>query len=616
MPVPLTVSSPDRHVQVILSTSPLSYQVKLDGRTMVEPSRLGLVFADGTSFGKVPQVLRSTHSSHDATWEDHFGPERHVRDHWNQLRVAMKEDGRTYHLLIRAFDDGVAIRYELPKGPQTIKEELTEFALPANSKTWGGVFHTSAEVNYPEGRVEGLPNRNFCLPLLSQSGSRFTAIAEADLRDWAGMFLRRSEDSKLQVSLASPVEVKQQRQSPWRVLFLARSAARLLESSLVKNLSAPSRLRETSWIKPGIAAWDPWWTGQNPNLPRFRGLDARGDTKADKQYIDLASQMGWAYQLVDWNWYDMGSPDPETAIKPVPEVNIPELLRYAKSKGVKLILWVHSKDVNRIGAERLFATYEQWGAAGVKIDFMDNDGQAMVRWYEDTLAAAARHHLMVNFHGAYKPTGLARTYPNYITQEGVLGNEYNKLRGALFHPKHQVTLPFTRGLLGPADITPGAFLNVSPSAFRTNSIPTTAMGTRCRQLALSVVMFSPLLCLCDAPENYVGKDGIEFYRGLPTVWDETRVLSAQVAKSVVMARRKGDTWYVAALNDNAPADFELDLTKLGISDGRTKVRVESYADGNLEPEVRMKTEVVSGGTMIRLHLAPAGGYVAKIGPAR
>jgi len=604
----LSVSSPDGRLSVGLSPGRLTYEVKVDGREVLTPSRLGLVFADGSEFGGHAELLRTERRSHRGEWEDAFGTSRRVSDRWNEVHLWLSDSGRNLGVIVRAYDDGVAIRYELPQGGYTISDDETEFRFPNDAPAWGGDFSSCAEVNYPETRLSEFPQRNACLPVVVKTPSAFVAVSEADVLDWSSMFIRRSDPQCLRASMASTTVGTGPRLSPWRVLMIGRTAADLVATNLIKNLAEPSRLKDTSWIEPGISAWDPWWTGQNPTQPQFRGLGARGDTAADKRYIDLAAEMGWRYQLIDWFWYDMGSSDPATASKPVPSVDIPELFRYAKSKGVRLFLWIHSNDVKKMGADKLFAIYQKWGAAGVKIDFMNSDDQETVRWYEETLTAAARHHLMVDFHGAYKPTGLARTYPNYITQEGVLGNEYNKLPGERFNPHHMITLPFTRGLLGPADVTPAGFVNVDVADFRTNAIPTETMGTRCRQLSLAVLMTSPFLCLCDAPENYRGQPGVEFLRGLPTVWDESRVLQADFAKSLVMARRKGRNWWLAGMNDTEKLTLRVSLSFLG----KGRYRLETFSDGVRPTDVQISSRSVGSGDTLDIPMGAAGGFVARV----
>ena len=394
------------------------------------------------------------------------------------------------------------------------------------------------------------------------------------------------------------------RVSPWRVLMIGRRPADLITSDLIANLATPSQLADTSWVKPGISAWDAWWTGVNPSLPQYTGVNARGDTRSHEEYIDFASEMGWPYQLVDWYWY---KDDPTV---PLPHVDLPAVFAHARDKQVKLFIWMHSHDLKKVGFEKAFATVAGWGAAGVKVDFMNSDSQETVDWYAAGLAAAAQYHLMVDFHGAYKPTGLARTYPNFITQEGVLGNEYNKLPGAKCTPLHTITLPFTRGLLGPMDFTPGGFLNRAPADFKV-TYPAEVMGSRARQLAMTVVYLSPFLVLCDSPANYRGQPGVEFFRGLPTVWDDTVVPEAEVGQSIVMARRSGDRWYLAAMNGDAAASLQVPLTFLG----RGKWTLHRFADdpdGTNYMAVVESSETVDRHATLPVKLLPAGGFAAVL----
>ena len=297
----------------------------------------------------------------------------------------------------------------------------------------------------------------------------------------------------------------------------------------------------------------------------------------------------------------------------LPHIDLPEIFEHAKRKGVRLIIWLHSYDLDRYGIGRACRLFADMGAAGLKIDFMNSDSQETMQWYEEVVRTAAKHQLLIDFHGACKPTGLARTYPNYITQEGVLGNEYNKLEGNLCTPLHTITLPFTRGLLGPMDFTPGGFLAVSEADFEITS-PTRVMGTRARQLAMPIVYESPLTVFCDSPKNYRGQPGIEFYRSLPTVWDETVVLSAEVCRHLVLARRSGKRWYLAAMNGNTPLSLQVPLEFLG--PGKWSIR--SFADGSdvaKDPnQISEKQQVVTSNTRWEFNLAPAGGFAAVITP--
>ena len=435
--------------------------------------------------GENVQVLDAKIRANNTAWKDDFGKFSTVKDRYRELTLRLREnrpapaEAVDFEVLVRAYDDGVALRYVLPKqnslGKFKLVEDRTEFLFPADHRAWiGGT--AEAECPYQEIRLSQTPGDRRILPMVVQTPGALVAVGEADVRDWSGSFLASPGKPGVfgaKASLVSPVESTTPRESAWHAMIIGRKAGDLTVSTLLTNLATPSQIKDTSWIKPGISAWDAWWTGRNRHWDQYSGLNSRGNTQSHKEYIDFAAEMGWRYMLVDWFWYDQESKDPETAIKPQGHINMPELMAYAKSKGVKLILWVNSKNIPSIGADKLFATYAGWGAAGVKIDFFQNNGsQATQRWHEELLAAAAKHRLAVDFHGAYTSTGLSRTWPNLLTQEGVLGVEYVKL-GKAFTPSHMMMLPFTRGLLGPADVTPGAFLNVREDEFVPNSIPAT-----------------------------------------------------------------------------------------------------------------------------------------------
>jgi alpha-glucosidase len=611
--------APNGGVKVIVSDEGgLNYRVLVDGKTVLTNSPLGLEFQDGTKLGPKAVIARTKTASHDGTWENYFGKRLKVRDHWQELRLTLQEQDRTFGLIVRAYDDGVAFRYDLPVasklGHFVLVNELTEFRFVGDSRCWFGEESSCAENHYPEARLSTIPpGKRNTLPLLVEAPAAYVAVAEADLLDWAGMFTSGTGSENVGVKLASRnnwhglVVSDVPRVSPWRVLMIGRTAADLVNSDLIANLATPNRLGDLPWVKPGVCAWDPWWTGVNTNLPQFTGLEARGDTVSEKEYIGFAAEMGWQYQLMDWNW---SKGDPTVA---EPHMNVPEVFAYAKERGVRLFVWMHSDNLKKAGFEKVFSTMEKWGAAGVKVDFMNSDSQETVKWYEDALQAAAKHKLMVDFHGAYKPTGLARTYPNYITQEGVLGNEYNKLGGNQCTLQHTITLPFTRALLGPMDFTPGGFLNRKPADFKM-TFPAQVMGTRARQLAMTVIYPSPLLVLCDSPANYRGQPGVEFFRNLPTVWDETAVLNAEVGKSIVIARRSGDRWFLAAMNGDAVATLNVPLNFLGRKQGVLHRFADDPKFSNYQT-VLESTSGVNAQTVLTLILAPGGGFAGIINQA-
>ena len=618
-----TLRSPDGKITVtVCDTNGLSYRVTMDGQAVVGESTLGLKFESGPELGPHSKIVKTSRSEADATWENRFGKRRTVRDQYREMRVELDEPAGKA-LIVRAYNDGVAFRYDLPQQPGftgfVITEELTGFAFPENYRCWGGEMSSCVECQYPEQHLLNLSGK-MVLPLLVELPHGYCAIAESDLLDWAGLFLKADHqivNGKFKPVIAATlagradrhgcVVSQAPRHSPWRVLMLGRTAATLINSDLIANLATPSRIADVSWIKPGITAWDPWWA---------KSCGTRGTTATDKPYIDFAAEMGWPYQLVDWGWCK-----DKDVTQLSGSVDVPGLLKYAKGKGVKLLLWMHNKSLRSTGEEKAFSTLSAWGIPGVKIDFMDSDSQEMVQWYEKTLELAAKYKLLVDFHGAYKPAGLARTWPNYITQEGVLGNEYNKLAKRLCTPSHHITLPFTRGLLGPMDFTPGGFVNRTETEFVQDAgaypgLNTQVLGTRARQLAMTVIYESPLLCLADSPEAYRGQPGVEFLRGLPTVWDETVVPSARVAREIVIARRSGDAWWVAGMNANEPLKLTVPLDFL--RSGKWTLR--SFAD---TPESAEKSERISetareiqAGEPLSITLAPAGGFAAVLRPVK
>lgn len=619
--------SPDQRIELSFNDADgLRYRVNRDGKLFMPASRMGLELSDGTKLGQGATLLRVEHSQNDTTWQNHFGKFANIRDHYHEVKMRFRQDRPSpapvmeFEIIIRAYNDGFAIRYVFPEpgnpGSFTVSNNLTEFLFPADYRAWIG-SGADAECQYPEIRLSQMPSDRRILPLVVETPDAVAAVAESSVRDWAGSMLSAAGSPNgfgAKAALASTVQTQSPRQSPWHAVIIADDAGRLTLSTMLLNLAEPSKIADTSWIQPGISAWDVWWTGRNPYWPQHNGLYARGNTQSHQEFIDLAAEMDWPYMLIDWFWYDQDSADPETAIHPLPHIDMAYLMNYAEKRGVKLILWVNSKNVPSIGADRLLATYKEWGAAGVKIDFFPNNGsQGTEKWMEELAEVAARHQLIVDFHGVYTPTGISRTWPNVLTQEGVLAVEYVKL-GHLFTPEHMIRLPFTRCLLGPADVTPGAFLNVRPEQFSPNSVPSTVIGTRARQLAFSVLVDSPYLCMADAPGNYREKAGLNFYRQLPTTWDETRVLAAGLMEHLVQARRKGNSWWIAGMNLQQARELTVHLDFLG-EGTYTLTSYRDLPESNQTPSLLSEeTRVVRKGDTIVVRMENTGGYAASLKP--
>jgi alpha-glucosidase len=634
----LELRSPDgRIVVTVNATGALAYRVAVDGVPVLNDSRLGLRLRDG-ELGRDVALVKADRAEADTTWTNPLGKRRLVRDHHRELAVTLREQssGREFQVIFRTFDDGVGFRYALSAGAGTkdfiVEEELTEFAftadnlcfagdhthIPSDAYDVRGGFAGSQEWEFLRQRLSDLsPDTVTGLPLLTQTPAAWVAVTEADLVDWAGLWLAREPlaAGTTAVTLRARLAPRLDGQglvkavlphvSPWRVLMIGREPGRLIESDLVLNLSTPCQIADPSWIKPGMMAWDTWWPGVG-----------KKDTATMKQFIQFAGEMGWPYQLVDGGWYPGTRTTNADITKPVPAVDMDELLRFAAENKVRLWVWLYWTDVDQNDAyKEAFALYEKWGIAGVKIDFMDRDDQDMVNWYEKIARAGAEHHLMVNFHGAYKPTGMIRAWPNQITREGILGNEYNKWSRRVT-AEHRVTLPFTRFLAGPGDFTPGGFLNRTPAQFQSGVTPTQVQSTRAGQLALFVCYDSPVMCVCDHPDNLRGQPGIDFLKIVPTVWDETLVLSGVVGDHLVMARRSGSDWFLGALNNDYTRVCNTRLDFLG--PGKWKMRWWHDArDSSENPgHIQIEERTVTAGETLNLRLSSGGGAVIQFVPER
>ena len=497
-----------------------------------------------------------------------------------------------------------------------------------------GSFKSSQEHEFDEVKVSDLkPEDILGTPLLVKVGENtWAAILEANLTDWAGMCLGGGTEPNSVVVKLSPypedenVAVKSTapRYSPWRVIMVADHPGRFIESDIIHNLNAPCALDDVSWIEPGKCAWDWWWSdGYAPDM----GRKLWADTKSEKYFVDFAAEMDWEYQLVDWNWYgppftsmETFEPNPDVDItKYTPECNVPEIADYAESKGVKTIVWLEWHHADK-QMDEAFPLYEKWGVEGVKVDFMDRNDQAMVNFYHRLIKKAAEHHLLVDCHGAFMPAGIDRTYPNFITREGVLGNEYTKWSDRIT-PDHCLTLPFTRMLGGHMDFTPGGWEHGTKETFKVDDEAgldhPMVMGTRCYQMAMLVVYESALQVICDAPYVYRNSpDGLDFLKIVPTTWDETKVLKGEVGDFIAVARRSGDEWYVGCMTDWTPREMEISLDFLG--EGSYKAVIWADApDADEHPEKLVRSErEVSGAEPLNVSLAPAGGVVVHIVPGR
>jgi alpha-glucosidase len=628
------LASPDNSLTITISDTDgrARYAVARKGKPLLTPSPLDLALDKGGALSTRLAIAGVNQTSVNQTYDLVTGKTRTARDHYNELTVDFAEAGpagRKLRVIARAYDDGVAFRYVLPDQPTlagvALRGEETRFDFAADDRCWAlnlGRFGTSHEGEYdPIQASKFRASALFELPVVCQTadGTAF-ALAEADLKDFAGLYLTGRGDGGLglqaQLSprlddpkIAVKTKIGTDTVSSWRVVMVGDSPGDLVSSNLMTSLNPPTALTDTSWIKPGKAAWD-WWNGSV-----VADVDKPGmNTATMKRFIDFAADNKLEYMLIDDGWY-VGSGQAPTVLpgtdvtRPIPAIDLPGLIAYGAQKGVGVMVWVHWKALDDQMDEAL-ATYEKWGVKGIKVDFMDRDDQQIVDYYHRLLTKAGQHRLMVDLHGAYRPTGLTRTYPHYVTQEGVLGAEYNKW-SARITATHNVTLPFTRMLLGPMDYTPGGFRNVTPQAFKNQFSLPTVQTTRGQALAMYVVYDSPLSMVSDSPLTYAASPaGLDFISAAPTSWDETRVLSGQIGQSIVMARRKGREWWVGAMTNEDGRAVKVPLGFLGEGAFSADVR----EDGAAPTELKTTTRVVSKNNILTLKLAPSGGGVIRLSP--
>jgi len=640
----LAVSSPDGNltVSLALASKPqpylggerIYYRVTYKGMPVLDDSPLGLDFLGAEPLDRDFEVAGSVKASYDSSWENPFGAKRVVPDKFNELAVSLREkvpSGRRMDVVIRAYDEGVAFRYVLPKQDTldkfTLAAENTGFYFAGDAQAFAlnkGRFNTENEGEYARTALRDIkPSSIINLPLLVELPSGlWAALLEADLTDYSGLYvggvpgIPNALMSKLSFPPSrradQPVVGKTPKATPWRVVMVAPTPGRLIETNyLVLNLSAPCAVADTSWITPGKAAWD-WWSGSHATGVAFKpGMN----TATMKHYIDFAARHKLEYMLVDAGWAPLSADGRiEDILRYRPEVDVPGIIAYGKVKGVKTLLWVEWRALDRHMDEAM-ALYEKWGAAGIKVDYMNRDDQEMVNYYERVVRTAAAQRLAVDFHGAFKPTGLRRAYPNLLTREGVMGLEYSKWSERIT-PEYDVTIPFTRMLAGPMDFTPGAFRNAARGEFKALDVAPMSQGTRAHQLAMYVVYESPLVMVSDYPEAYEGQPGFEFIERVPTVWDDTKVFAGEPAKFVALARRHGESWYLGAMTGWEARDLDLPLDFLGAGDYEALV----FADGPDADKVATSLDIakknVTAGDRLALRLAPGGGAAVIITPVR
>ena len=621
--------SPDARIEVAIRAGDrLSYDVAVGGHVLLQDSTLSMRI-DATTLGLAPRVRAATPRSHDGTVEP---PVRQkaatLRDRYNELRLEM-EGG--YAIVFRAYDEGVAYRFETSLPPPEVKVlgEEVSFNFTGNFTVYypeeESFFSHNERHFLPRALGDLAPKNIASLPAVVDANGVKIAVAESDVEDYPGLWLRGTSGNGLAALFPPcPLEEKLEgdrdlrvtrtadyiavtkgtRTYPWRLFGIAARDGDLIGNPLVYLLARPSQVADTSWIRPGKVAWD-WWNANN-----VYGVDFKSgvNTETYKYFIDFAAKQGIEYVILDEGWYKLGD-----VLQVVPDIDMAALSAYARERNVGLILWVVWKTLDA-QLEPALDQFERWGIKGIKVDFMQRDDQPVVAFYHRVSRAAARRRMLVDFHGAIRPALMTRTWPNLVTTEGVRGLEWSKWSRHT-HPEHDVTLPFTRMFLGPMDYTPGAMVNASRNSFVHIFDRPMSQGTRCHQLAMYVVFESPLQMLADSPSNYLREaDAMEFLSAVPVVWDETRVLDGRIGDYVVVARRSGRDWYVGAMTDWTARELEIDLSFLPAG----AFRMDAYQDGvNAErrgEDYRRVQDQVTSASRLTIRLAEGGGWAARLRP--
>jgi alpha-glucosidase len=639
-PSPVVIRSPDGRNEIqfhVSSAEPsVQYLVQRNGKLLVEPSALDLRLAKLGALANGSAIESVAERSIDELSTVPWGKASQIHDHCNVVTVKLKSgSGIEWHVELRAFNDGVALRYGLPQQEKlsefTIEGEFTEFRLAKNSQLLFlplPSFTSSHEGLYQRSALSELPRNQLCgVPLLAVwPDGTAAAITEARLRDYAGMYLERDDEKDACLwSRLSPlpgqtacVTADTPHWSPWRVLLLGDHAGKLIESTLLECLNEPAD-GDFSWVEPGKTTF-PWWNGTIEHGPPST---PEGNFAVNKRYIDFCAKHGITYHSIssvsgNLPWFVQREPgfgqthEDTDILTPRPDIDLPRILNYAKSRGVGIRLWVHWKPVSE-HLEEAFALYEQWGVRGLMVDFMDRDDQEMVELQERILQVAAKHKLHIQFHGAYKPTGEHRTYPNMVNREGVLNLEYLKWSDKC-DPAHSVNVAYTRLLAGPIDYHLGGFRAVRREQFQPRQEMPVMLGSRCYLLAMYVVYENPMPMVCDDPVAYEGAPGFDFVVEVPTTWDETRFVAGTVGEYVAVARRKGDTWYLGGITDWTSRTVNLPLEFLGEGEYMAKLYLDASLNGEEPNEIRQEKRTLSADDVLSVELASGGGVAAVFRP--
>lgn len=626
--------SPDKKTQIRVAVNKtITWSVLRSKELLIKPSPMSMTLGNGNTLGLAPTVLKaSTNSVKQSITAVIPVRNKIIAEVYNELKIVFKGG---YAVEFRAYDDGVAYRFVTTLGTVPVEINQEEVAFNFNEdceiylpKENNKELQSHYEGDFKAMKLSEIANTQYgYLPLyVATSAGTKMVITEADIHDYANLFLYGTGGNSLTGSFpkvileATPkgdrgevitkkadyhAKTSGDRSYPWRTIIISDNDKGLLENELVYKLAQPNVLKDTEWIKPGKVAWD-WWNDNNIYGVNFKsGLN----TDTYKYYVDFAAEYGLEYIILDEGW----SRTTTDLLTANPQLNLEELIKYASDKHVGVILWALWKPLDK-NMDAILDQYVKWGIKGIKVDFMARADQYMVNFYERTAQATAKRKLLLDMHGAYKPVGLSREYPNLLNYEGVRGAENNKWEETIT-PEHNVTLPFTRMVAGPMDYTPGAMLNSNKGEFHMSNTKPMSMGTRAHQTSMYVLYDSPLQMLCDNPSNY-RKEPIytHYIARFPTTWDKTIALEGKIGEYAVVARKHGNNWYIGGMTNWDARSFTIPLTFL---DGK-KYKIELLKDGinvgKYAADYQIITQEVERGENLTLDMAAGGGYAAILTP--
>ncbi|HSB91583.1 MAG TPA: glycoside hydrolase family 97 protein [Flavitalea sp.] len=629
------IHSPDKHIKVVLDgTDKLSFKLFYNNEELVRDAELSLVVLSELPFepGKIKKL--SERSVNEWILPTVAEKRRNIPDIYSEITIQFQQP---YQLVLRVYNDGIAYRFLTTfKGPITIENELARYEFPAEAKVFytavnkrsdADAYHTSFEEPYQVSGFDSLPaGMNIFTPTLIKSAAGTNlVVTESDLDDYPGMFLTRWEGNSLQgnfagyplsldtvgsefrqaiVNTRAPFIAKTtgSRKFPWRVFIVEREDRKLPENDLVYRLGAPSKVVETSWIKPGQGT-DEWIIDiALSGVPFKAGIN----TATYKYYIDFAKKFGLERILMDAGWSDNND-----LFKVNPNLDMDEIARYAKEKGIGLSMWTLALTLDR-QLEKALEQFNRWGVDFIMTDFMDRDDQLMVNFYTRVAEACARHKIMIMYHGAFKPAGFSRTWPNAITREAVLGSEYN-IWSEKASPDHNLMLPFIRMTSGPFDYEPGILDNATKSTFRPIAGKVMAPGTRCHQTAMFIVFESPITIFSGNPSQGLKEpEFMNLLGSIPTTWDTTLVLQGKIGEYILTARKRGEDWFIGGMTNWTSRQFTLDLSFLEEGKYDATICADGINGDKVATDYTLSTKQVGRNEKINIVMQPGGGIVIRL----